>query len=185
MGGARARAAFDENRLTAPERSPRAGSSAGSRKGDTQSPSRDTVVEQMRSLTRSVQSLMADCARAAKLNQSDYMALLRLVAADGLTGAQLGRALGMTGSSISELADRLERERLIARRRPRQDRRLVMLSPTARGQRLIEQTLGPVLARTGEIVDALDPLELATVWHFLQNIAAGLDAARPSERARR
>jgi DNA-binding MarR family transcriptional regulator len=55
-----------------------------------------------------VQAAIADSAVEAGLSQSDFQALARIVVRDGLSGAQVRQLLGVTSSSVSELADRLE-----------------------------------------------------------------------------
>jgi DNA-binding MarR family transcriptional regulator len=92
-----------------------------------------------------------------------------------MTGAELRRILGLTSSSISELADRLERNGMITRTRPRVDRRLVVLKPTARGRRVVERALGPLLARMATAVRALTDEELDVVSRFLGELEETLD----------
>jgi DNA-binding MarR family transcriptional regulator len=137
------------------------------------------VVEFMRELVRAVQALLADCARASGLSQTDFLALVRVVAADGMTRAELKRIFGMTSSSITELADRLERPGLIVRTRPPGDRRLVVLEPTRRGRRTVDRTLGPMLARMAQIVDSLAEDELSSVARFLHEVAQGVAESAP------
>jgi DNA-binding MarR family transcriptional regulator len=138
------------------------------------------VVQQIRSVTRSVQTVFTHIAGRAELNQSDFQALVRLVAADGLTGAELRRILGVTSSSITELADRLERDGMIARTRPRSDRRLVVFEPTEAGRHAVERALSPVLAVMGTVVGRLAEEELVIVSRFLVDVeeALGEVAAR-------
>ena len=128
------------------------------------------VIEQIRRVTRAVQAVLTDLAAHTELSQSDFQALVRLVAADGLTGAELRRILGVTSSSITELADRLERSQMITRTRPRSDRRLVVLKPTALGRRAVEHALSPVLAAMSTVVTALADEELVVVTRFLRDI---------------
>lgn len=130
----------------------------------------------MRRIVRSVQALLADNAGQAGLNQSDFQALVRLVAADGLPGAELRRILGMTSSSITELADRLESAKMIARTRSPTDRRLVVLKPTARGRKAVERALGPVLGSMAAALDELTDEEYSVVSRFLDDVAQRLSS---------
>jgi DNA-binding MarR family transcriptional regulator len=104
------------------------------------------------------------------LNQSDFYALVRVVAAEGLTGAEIRRILGVSSSSVTELADRLESAGMVARTRPQSDRRLVVLQPTARGRRAVARALRPALAAIAAAVDELAEEELAVVGRFLQDL---------------
>jgi DNA-binding MarR family transcriptional regulator len=132
------------------------------------------MIEQMRRVVRSVQAVLAASASDAGLSQSDFQALVRLVAADGMSGADVGRILGVTSSSITELADRLERAGMIARTRALYDRRLVVLKPTAHGRHVVERTLGPVLIAMAAVVDGLQEAELEVVGRFLDEVERGL-----------
>jgi DNA-binding MarR family transcriptional regulator len=132
--------------------------------------SRAAMVEQMRRIVRSVQASLADSAMRADLNERDFQALVRIVSGDGLNGAEIGRILGMTSSSITELADRLQNARMITRTRSPSDRRLVVLKPTARGRRVIDRALGPTLTAMVTVLEGLDDIELGVVGDFLDQV---------------
>jgi DNA-binding MarR family transcriptional regulator len=132
------------------------------------------LVERMRSLARSVQAAVADSAVQAGLRQGDFQALVRVVAADGLTGAEVRRILGVTSSSITELADRLEHAGMVKRTQRPTDRRVVVLKPTARGKRVIERALAPVLAAMAAVVRGLPEDELEVVGRFLDEVDRSL-----------
>jgi DNA-binding MarR family transcriptional regulator len=139
----------------------------------------ETLLELIRQLTRGVLGLLVECAQASGLNQTDYLALVRLVAADGLSPVELRPILGLRGSSIVEVADRLERRRLITRSRSLEDRRRVVLRPTARGRGMVERTLGPALANIGASVAALSTNDVVAVGRFLSQLAIGLSETAP------
>jgi DNA-binding MarR family transcriptional regulator len=128
------------------------------------------LVEQIRRVGRSVPALLGHLATPPDLRQSDFQALLRIVTAGGLTGAELRRILGVTSSSVSELADRLERGGMITRTRPRSDRRLVVLKSTPQGRRVVERALGPVVSALATAVGGLTDEELAVVSGFFDEI---------------
>ncbi len=132
--------------------------------------SRSDVLARMRRVVRTVQAVLSRNAVGASLNQSDFQALVRVVAANGLSGAELGRILGMTSSSITELADRLERAGMISRTRSTSDRRLVVLKPTAGGKRLANRALGPTLDAMSELLGELSDAELDVIDHFLGEV---------------
>ncbi len=135
----------------------------------------ETAIELMRGVVRGVQTLVAESARAAGLRHTDFVALCRLVSVDGLTGVELGRSLGLNASSVTELADRLERTGMVARARSEHDRRVVMLTATVRGRGVVEAALGPVLQEAGEIVAKLGEEQLPVVAAFLGELRSMLD----------
>jgi DNA-binding MarR family transcriptional regulator len=138
------------------------------------------IVELLRRLMRAALGLFADCARSAGLNQTDYLALLRLVGADGMSPLELRQILGLGSSSVVEVADRLESRKLIARTRPLEDRRRVILRPTIRGKGVIQQTLGPALARLEAIGSELSEQDHAAVDRFLRKLAGAIAETAPA-----
>ena len=148
--------------------------------GDTLVGRRAEMVEDVRGVARAVLAALVYSAARAGLNQSDFYALVRVVAAEGLTGAEIRRILGVSSSSVTELADRLESAGMIARTRPQSDRRLVVLQPTARGRRAVARALRPALAAIAAAVDELAEEELAVVGRFLQELERRLSGiSRP------
>lgn len=133
-----------------------------------------SVIEQIRVLARSLQVALADSASRAGLSQGDFQALIRLVVADGLSGAALRRILRVSSSSVSELADRLERAGMIVRARRPSDRRVVVLRPTRRGRRVVERATAPVLATMAGVVRGFSEAELEVVSRFLDDVDRGL-----------
>lgn len=153
----------------------RPGSGLGSVSGDHGLAARQaSVIEQIRVVARSVQVALADSALRAGLSQGDFQALVRLVVADGLTGAALRRILRVSSSSVSELADRLERAGMIVRARRPSDRRVVVLTPTRRGRRVVDRALAPVLSTMAGVVRGFKEAELDVVSRFLDDVDRGL-----------
>jgi DNA-binding MarR family transcriptional regulator len=127
--------------------------------------------------------------RRAELVSNDIAALSSVVDEQQMTGVELRQASGLTSSSVTELADRLERARLISRSRGNHDRRLVMIKPTAKGQRAVTRALGPLHARLSEVEKRHDAEELEKLAEFLVEIndalvAAGGDGSDRSPRSK-
>jgi DNA-binding MarR family transcriptional regulator len=128
----------------------------------------------MRDASRALLGLLADCAAAAGLNQNDYLALLRIVTAEGISPAELRRILGISAGSMTELADRLQGRGLVSRVRPPGDRRRIELKATGKGLRTADQTIGPVVVRLQRIASELDSKQLVTVDRFLRAVALAI-----------
>ena len=137
----------------------------------------------MRNIARAVQKIVADSARSSRLRQPDFIALSRIVASDGMTGVELGKAMSLNASSVTELADRLEASGHCKRVRPDHDRRLVILQATPRGRRVVTGAYGPVWNEMTELVDRLDPRELDVVTRFMNDISSTLERLSPSEKS--
>ena len=135
----------------------------------------DGLVALMRALTRSVQDFLCERAKRMDLDATGFVALVRIADSEGLTGAQLVTMLGLRSSSITELADRLETAGLIKRSPHPTDRRSVLLVSTARGRRLVERALGPLLGKLTAQSASIDEQSRQVIGDFLSGIAAALD----------
>jgi DNA-binding MarR family transcriptional regulator len=102
--------------------------------------------------SRAVVEVWSGAAASVRLVNNDLTALSQLVSRESMTGVELRRALGFSSSSITELADRLERSGMITRSRQTRDRRVVVLKPTAKGKRTVVRALGPVDAMLSELI---------------------------------
>jgi DNA-binding MarR family transcriptional regulator len=135
----------------------------------------------LRQVARAWLGLLSDGAREAGLNQTDYLALIRIVAAEGMVPSDLRKVLGISAGSMSDLTDRLERRGLIRRVDRPEDRRSIELRATAKGVRTAEQTVGPVIRSVLETVRGLKAEELRVVHKLLGDTALAL-AEPPTRR---
>jgi DNA-binding MarR family transcriptional regulator len=122
--------------------------------------------ELVQTIGRTMHSVWAAAARGVGLGSSDLSALSHLSSAGAMTGAELGQVLGLSSSSITELADRLEDAGLISRSRSKNDRRHTLL--TAR------KALAPIDARLDHIACAQAPTQLHRSVQLLLDISAAL-----------
>ena len=123
----------------------------------------------MRRVTRSAQTVLANSATGVGLNENDFQALIRVVVADGLTGAQLGRIDG-DDLELDHRARRSPRAREGGRLAHAQRRPIGGWSYCARrhvAKRLGgSQALGPrrmLSAAMGGVLDSLGDDQLAAV----------------------
>lgn len=144
--------------------------------------SRDSVLDLLVRLAHAAFGLLADGARAARLSNQEFIALVRIVAADGMRPVDLSAILGISAGSMSELADRLEKRGLISRARQLEDRRGVLLRPTQRGRNIVERTLGPVAGTVVQVAASLQKSDRATVGRFLHEVAVGVRDSAPHSR---
>jgi DNA-binding MarR family transcriptional regulator len=73
-----------------------------------------------------------EMARILKVNRTDLRCLELLLNSDGLSPRELGQRLGLTTGSVTAMLDRLERLDLLTRTPHPRDRRMVVVSITAR-----------------------------------------------------
>ena len=97
-----------------------------------------------------------------------------------MTGLELGRATGLPSSSVTDTADRLEDAGMIKRSRAREDRRVVVLRPTAKGRRAIERALHPLHGALASVRRGRRRAELESAVGLLLDVRdALLTAAGP------
>lgn len=82
----------------------------------------------------------------------------------------IGRDVLLTSGSITSAVGRLERRRLVTRRRDTDDARIYWIDLTAAGRRLIEEASARHAARLEAVAQALDPGERADLVRLLQKL---------------
>lgn len=77
--------------------------------------------------------------RSGELGDAQYTLLFGLRERDGLPSSELAHLADLSPATATEMLDGLEREGLVARSRSERDRRVVLVSLTARGHELVEE----------------------------------------------
>jgi len=85
--------------------------------------------------------LKLSLARQCGLNTSQFLALLMVGNASGLSIKELKEKLSIPGSSLTFTIDALEKRGLVKRQRSKEDRRQWFLSLSAKGERLYTEIL--------------------------------------------
>jgi DNA-binding MarR family transcriptional regulator len=110
--------------------------------------------------------------------------ILRSVREGPQTLGKLGQANGLSATSVTRIVDRLERRRLVSRRRESEDRRLVQVYLEPEGERL----LGEVRVLGGSdihrAVEAMTGEERRRLTASLRRLVELARAARPAEEGR-
>ena len=100
------------------------------------------------------------------------LGVLDCVAAAGgrLPMSQIGERLLVTGPSITGVVDRLERDGLVTRERPADDRRVVLVCLTEAGRQTHARACETLLARITELMAFMQPEEHETLARQLERI---------------
>jgi MarR family 2-MHQ and catechol resistance regulon transcriptional repressor len=109
-------------------------------------------------LSRAVDSVMAALNQALLeegITPSQLGVLEALLHLGPLSGGELGRALLRSSPNVSLVVDNLERDELVCRERSDQDRRVVHISLTAQGRRLIQRIFPAHARRVADLMGAL------------------------------
>ncbi len=111
------------------------------------------------------------------LTYPQYLVMLVLWQADGLTVSQLGERLALDSGTLTPLLKRLESSGLLQRLRDSADERRVLLQLTASGRAL--KTLAQRVPRTMAAATGCELDELSTLTARLQALRTRLTASLP------
>ncbi|MFQ6608514.1 MAG: MarR family winged helix-turn-helix transcriptional regulator [Fidelibacterota bacterium] len=111
----------------------------------------------------------------AKLSQyglttSQHTVLSTLAKEDGLSLSEVGKRVFLDKPAITGLADRLEKDNLVERRRTTTDRRVIRLFLTEKGSNLLQSLDEIATTVDQQLVKPLSPEELETFRHTLNQI---------------
>ncbi len=109
-------------------------------------------------LSRAVDSVTAALNQALVdegITPSQLAVLEALLHLGSLSAGELGRALLRSNPNVSLVVDNLERDELVRRERSDQDRRVVHISLTAQGRRLIQRVFPAHARRVADLMGAL------------------------------
>ena len=129
----------------------------------------------LRDVSRALQRLLVARTRSAGLGLFEFLVLSRVATDGGATPGEVGRLLGLSTSTMTGVSDRLEAGGLVRRHPHPNDGRLLVLKPTAKGRRVYETSLGPMLSELGARVATLADDERAVVQRFLEEMIALLN----------
>ncbi|WP_327089883.1 MarR family transcriptional regulator [Nonomuraea sp. NBC_01738] len=127
-------------------------------------------------LSHHVLHLFADAGRAHDLTQQQAELVCAVIVRGRVGMSELGRALHMEKSALSNLVDRAEKRDLVTRTRDPHDRRATWVELTPEGARLAEATHDDVTARIKGLVEGLsgqDRAHLTGVLTQLRDAAQG------------
>ncbi|HUX08673.1 MAG TPA: MarR family transcriptional regulator [Acidobacteriota bacterium] len=102
--------------------------------------------------------------------QFNILRILRGAGKPGIPVMEIGRRMIEKSPDISRIINRLIDVGLVCRRRQRSDRRVVKVSISAKGLRLLEQMDQPVLSHVEEMLSGLTKDELQSVVFLLDRV---------------
>jgi DNA-binding MarR family transcriptional regulator len=141
-------------------------------------PARTRTLHEVHQASRawSTATVVMHAALAARLglHATDHKAVDVLLQGGPMTAGELADRMGLTGSAITTMVDRLERHGLVRRDRDARDRRRVIVRPTVTPdfERRFMTLMGPMLADYGRYLAGLSTEELNLVKRFLTETVA-------------
>jgi DNA-binding MarR family transcriptional regulator len=104
------------------------------------------------------------------LTPTQFLTLLRLTEGDSLSAAALARELGVRAQSIIEILGPLERKRLLRRRPSREHRRILQISLTASGRRLLAEAVRVAARLESELLGSSGDEALTVTQEVLRRL---------------
>jgi len=140
------------------------------------------LIRRILQLTERADFAMAD---ALGLSRGDFNAVAHLMSAEAMGPSELAQRLHMTSPSATVLADRLEAMGHVVRRPDPQDRRRLVLEPTASAQASAWAVLMPLIESVDHALDGVSERDqkviaayLERVTHAYEDYLASLESAR-------
>lgn len=140
------------------------------------------ILRALRRITRCVEQysrqLVADC----QITAPQLICLMEIANHGPLIATVISRAVNLSPSTVVGIIDRLEDKGWVTRVRGIEDRRVIYVSATAAGKKLLEQAPSPLQKTLSNALKDLSELEQATIALSLERVVAlmqaqGIDAA--------
>ncbi len=128
------------------------------------------TVDLLRELAASLDALTTAASPHAGLNRTDIRALDIINMQEGLTAGQLAARLKLTTGAITGVLDRLERAGHARRTHDQDDRRRVMVQPTAEARRYGSVVFGELSRELDELLAGYTRRERDLIDSFLRSI---------------
>jgi MarR family transcriptional regulator, organic hydroperoxide resistance regulator len=139
------------------------------------------IVRQFRAVVQAMHQHYRYVEQKCGVSGAHVWALAEIAAAPGIKVSDLARALAVHQSTASNLVDKLEQAGFLLRQRRREDWRVVRLSVTAAGKRLLDRAPRPL---PGPLQDALLHLPASRLSALETDLAALLRKMHASAGAR-
>jgi DNA-binding MarR family transcriptional regulator len=114
-----------------------------------------------------------------RLTPALFLLLFQLKESEGVSSADLARTIGVRPQSIVDLIRPLERAGLIKRRQAREHRRILRISLTAAGERLLDQAIPVARQLEEQLFSSLTPQQIA---HLRDGLTSLLVSAQAHEK---
>jgi len=129
-----------------------------------------SVLVQFRLIVRSMRLHYQSVERQCGVTGAQLWAMAQIEAAPSMTVGQLARELAIHQSTASNIVADLERAGLVSRARPRDDQRVVRLTLTANGRRVMRRAPRPLRGALQEALTSLPPARLAALNRDLADV---------------
>lgn len=115
------------------------------------------------------------------LNPSDVQTLIYVDENDGCIARDVAEFLGVPPTSVSTIVDRLVRRDCLSRKRTEENRRVVVLSLTGSGRKVLGKILEEQRRHCAAMLAVIDPKERDQFVAQISDIAIGVMRARQDD----
>lgn len=147
-----------------------------------------TVREDFSALFRSTHSkfsrLYARVLGRLDLSLPQYALLNLLAAHDALSMTEISRELGISKPAVTNLVDRLERQKLLKRVVDARDRRVFRLAIAPKAKGIVHEIQHHTLGLCEKAFEKLSPSEARSMIRFHEILAESIDCAMNDKKAR-
>lgn len=129
-------------------------------------------------LSKMAHSLMHDCAdeilAGHEISFMQWIAMRKLHEGMALTASELCRAMSHDNGALTRMLDQLEAQGFLQRQRSEEDRRVVTLKLTAKGERKLDEVTALVVGRLNEVLENFTRGELDELTRLLKKLIGSL-----------
>lgn len=136
------------------------------------------IMNSLRELNQSYFQATRKDAESSGVTRTQLMAMKIVQKYPALGLGELSERMHSSPSTVSGIVDRLAQAGLIARERPQQDRRSVVLKLTPEGERLLEQTSKRIMDRLAPLLQQIPEEDIQHLLRIHGQIVNMLQQAR-------
>ena len=129
-----------------------------------------SVLQSLRRIIRAVSLYSHQLAATYKITAPQLVCLLTIVNEGCLHPSTLSKRVFLSASTVVGILDRLEEKGLITRQRDHNDRRLINVQATPKGEELVTQAPSPLPSALANALMQLPELEQATIALSLERV---------------
>lgn len=134
------------------------------------------VLRSLRRIIRAVDLYSKRLKSEYQLTSPQLLCLLAISERGHLTATEIAHKVFVSASTVVGIVDRLERRKLVKRKRDTKDRRIVNIALTELGKRLCENAPSPLQDNLAQALADLPELEQATIALSLKRIVDLMEA---------
>jgi MarR family 2-MHQ and catechol resistance regulon transcriptional repressor len=143
----------------------------------------DAFIKLMRASNSLTTVLARHVAADGDLTMSQFGVLEALLHLGAMSQGEVGLKLLLSGSNVTTVVDNLEKRGLVRRARRAGDRRVIEVSLTDKGRRLIARLFPAHARRIAQLFSTLSSTEQNQLADLCRTLGHGVSAARPGDEA--